>query len=235
MDALAMPPPPPRPRQRATPPRPTHAYADTLPRSMYIPQCAAAGQSVQPPFDIPQCAPAGQSCNEAAQASLLLVDGEAKSSLAQSAAKRPVTQCPTATRLAAQHEPGAEPANHLPHLAECGRQAECGGAASQAGQSSSTPMGDLPENWRAIPSRSRPGQYSFIHVPTGLKQSKRPSDEPTEQDVEAFREAVARAKRQKLARSKPLLANEATASWQQYVKKGAKKREKNRERERRVL
>ena len=202
---------------------------------MYIPQCAAAGQSVQPPFDIPQCAPAGQSCNEAAQASLLLVDGEAKSSLAQSAANRPVTQCPTATRLAAQHEPGAEPANHLPQLAECGRQAECGGAASQAGQSSSTPMGDLPENWRAIPSRSRPGQYSFIHVPTGLKQSKRPSDEPTEQDVEAFREAVARAKRQKLARSKPLLANEATASWQQYVKRGAKKREKNRERERRVL
>jgi hypothetical protein len=37
---------------------------------------------------------------------------------------------------------------------------------------------------------------------------------------------------QKVARTKPLLANEATASWQAYVKGDAKKKEKIRKRER---
>ena len=54
----------------------------------------------------------------------------------------------------------------------------------------------LPPNWKTVPSRSRPGQHSYVHVPTGLKQSKRPSEDPTEEAVEAFRLAVANAKRQ---------------------------------------
>jgi len=36
---------------------------------------------------------------------------------------------------------------------------------------------------------------------------------------------------QKIARTKPLLANEATANWQAYVKGNAKKKQKKRERE----
>ena len=36
---------------------------------------------------------------------------------------------------------------------------------------------------------------------------------------------------QKIARTKPLLANENTASWQEYVKSGAKKKRKRRARD----
>mmetsp|Transcript_9384 Transcript_9384/g.14794 ORF Transcript_9384/g.14794 Transcript_9384/m.14794 type:complete len:165 (+) Transcript_9384:26-520(+) len=93
----------------------------------------------------------------------------------------------------------------------------------------------LPKGWKAVPSLSRPGEYTYVHTPSGLKQSRRPleGEVPSEEAVEAFQDAVARAKRKKLERTKPLLANEATANWQAYVKGGAKKKEREqRKRER---
>ena len=38
----------------------------------------------------------------------------------------------------------------------------------------------LPPSWRKVPSASRPGQFSYLHVPTGYKQSEVPtSDAPS--------------------------------------------------------
>jgi hypothetical protein len=46
--------------------------------------------------------------------------------------------------------------------------------------------GDLPPNWQAVPSKSRPGETSYLHVPTGLKQGNRPTKEPTDKEIVAF-------------------------------------------------
>ena len=35
----------------------------------------------------------------------------------------------------------------------------------------------LPTSWERVPSRSRPGTYSYLHVPTGHKQSRHPADD----------------------------------------------------------
>jgi len=55
--------------------------------------------------------------------------------------------------------------------------------------------GALPPGWKTVPSASRPGSNSYFHEPTGVKQSKRPHQEPSEEAVAAFQEAVAKAKR----------------------------------------
>ena len=54
---------------------------------------------------------------------------------------------------------------------------------------------ELPLNWKAVPSHSRPGQMSYVHEPSGLKQSNVPTGEPSEEAIEAFRDAIATAKR----------------------------------------
>ena len=49
----------------------------------------------------------------------------------------------------------------------------------------------VPVNWQVVPSKSRPGDWSYVHIPTGLKQSRRPSGEPSAAAVAAFQEANA--------------------------------------------
>ena len=49
----------------------------------------------------------------------------------------------------------------------------------------------VPVNWQVVPSKSRPGDWSYVHIPTGLKQSRRPSGEPSAAAVAAFQEATA--------------------------------------------
>ena len=49
----------------------------------------------------------------------------------------------------------------------------------------------VPVNWQVVPSKSRPGDWSYVHIPTGLKQSRRPSGEPSAAAVAAFQEAIA--------------------------------------------
>jgi hypothetical protein len=69
--------------------------------------------------------------------------------------------------------------------------------ASSSAPSGGEPGGavELPLNWKAVPSHSRPGQVSYIHEPSGLKQSNAPTGEPSEEAIETFRDAVAAAKR----------------------------------------
>ena len=67
-------------------------------------------------------------------------------------------------------------------------------ATAVIAEMSSAGEGALPPGWRAVPSVSRPGQRSYVHMPTGLKQSKRPLEEPSEEAVAAFHDLVAKAK-----------------------------------------
>jgi len=69
--------------------------------------------------------------------------------------------------------------------------------ASNSAPRGGEPVGDveLPLNWKAVPSHSRPGQMSYVHEPSGLKQSNVPTGEPSEEAIEAFRDAIATAKR----------------------------------------
>jgi len=70
----------------------------------------------------------------------------------------------------------------------------------------------LPKGWKAVPSLSRPGEYTYVHTPSGLKQSRRPleGEVPSEEAVEAFQDAVARAKRKVIANEANLLTNDAS-------------------------
>jgi len=70
----------------------------------------------------------------------------------------------------------------------------------------------LPKGWKAVPSLSRPGQYTYVHTPSGLKQSRRPvlGEVPSKEAVEAFQDAVARAKRKVIANEANLLTNDAS-------------------------
>ena len=43
----------------------------------------------------------------------------------------------------------------------------------------------LPPSWRKVPSASRPGEFSYLHLPTGFKQAFFPeSDEPDAECLE---------------------------------------------------
>ena len=53
----------------------------------------------------------------------------------------------------------------------------------------------LPPNWRKVPSTSRKGEYSYVHLPTGFKQADFPlTDEPSAEHLEAARTAAAQLK-----------------------------------------
>ena len=69
--------------------------------------------------------------------------------------------------------------------------------ASNSAPSGGEPGGavELPLNWKAVPSHSRPGQFSYVHEQSGLKQSNVPTGEPSEEAIQTFRDAVAAAKR----------------------------------------
>lgn len=82
---------------------------------------------------------------------------------------------------------------------------------------------DLPAGWRAMPSASRPGQMSYLHDPTGFKQSKFPTGAPADAAVAKYRAAL-KAKSKKRKATAPLLKNAPTANWQSYIKKQGAKR-----------
>lgn len=57
-----------------------------------------------------------------------------------------------------------------------------------------TPGGDapLPPNWKKVPSASRPGSFSYLHLPTGYKQAEVPtSDAPPPAALAAWQRARA--------------------------------------------
>ena len=87
---------------------------------------------------------------------------------------------------------------------------------------------DLPSSWKRVPSASRPGEFSYMHVPTGLKQKKFPGGDPSSDDIAAHFAALRKragsdsgsagsSKRKKETR--PLMKNESTASWHSYLEK----------------
>ena len=76
-------------------------------------------------------------------------------------------------------------------------------------------------SWVRVPSRSRPGEFSYQHLPTGLKQTKFPETEPSAAEID---EHLAAKKSKKQAssgkkRAAPLMQNEPTAAWHAYLKK----------------
>ena len=78
----------------------------------------------------------------------------------------------------------------------------------------------LPRDWRAVPSKSRPGETSYVHVPTGLKQARFPESDPSPVQIAEHNEAVRRAKAKKGSRGKaPLLKHAPTANWQAFSQK----------------
>jgi len=41
------------------------------------------------------------------------------------------------------------------------------------------------KHWQRIPSRSRPGEYAYVHAPSGLRQAKFPEAEPSQEAIQA--------------------------------------------------
>eukprot|EP01052_Picozoa_sp_SAG31_P010707 SAG31_NODE_594_length_13670_cov_2.624642_9_plen_91_part_00 len=84
-------------------------------------------------------------------------------------------------------------------------------------------------------STVRPGCFSYLHLPTGLRQIALPTREPTEEEIKKFIEIqkankrssgsgsddAVRTKRRKVAM--PMMKHKATADWQKFLKKGKKK------------
>ena len=74
-------------------------------------------------------------------------------------------------------------------------------------------------SWVRVPSRSRPGEFSYQHLITGLKQTKFPESEPSVAEID---EHLAAKKKQVSCgkkRAAPLMQNEPTAAWHAYLKK----------------
>ena len=59
----------------------------------------------------------------------------------------------------------------------------CDGASVEPTSTDNAPAtvtaDELPASWQRVPSSSRPGEFSYLHVPTGLKQKVRPDGEPS--------------------------------------------------------
>lgn len=53
-------------------------------------------------------------------------------------------------------------------------------------ESSAAEHDGLPDSWRKVPSKSRKGEFSYLHLPTGLKQKGVPAGEPSEAEIAAF-------------------------------------------------
>ena len=79
----------------------------------------------------------------------------------------------------------------------------------------------LPPAWQRVPSRSRPGEFSYQHLRTGLKQTKFPESEPSVAEIAEHLAAKkkARSTAPGKKRAAPLMQNETTASWHAYLKK----------------
>eukprot|EP00308_Calcidiscus_leptoporus_P018089 CAMPEP_0119379274 /NCGR_PEP_ID=MMETSP1334-20130426/51979_1 /TAXON_ID=127549 /ORGANISM="Calcidiscus leptoporus, Strain RCC1130" /LENGTH=200 /DNA_ID=CAMNT_0007398735 /DNA_START=9 /DNA_END=611 /DNA_ORIENTATION=+ len=104
-----------------------------------------------------------------------------------------------------------------------------GGGGSSCTSEQSTNEATLPSSWKRIPSKSRPGEFSYLHLPTGLKQAKLPDGEPSSDVISAHfaalrkAQAVTATEQPKAAgkRSRdprPLMQSETTAGWHAFRK-----------------
>ena len=84
----------------------------------------------------------------------------------------------------------------------------------------------LPRDWQAVASKSRPGETSYVHLPTGLKQARFPESAPTPEQIRQHNEAVRAAKERKRSRqgAAPLLKHAPTANWQKFSQKKGRTR-----------
>ena len=55
-------------------------------------------------------------------------------------------------------------------------------ARPPSGPETTTPT-TLPPGWQKVPSQSRPGEFSYLHLATGYKQQAFPAGEPTAADL----------------------------------------------------
>lgn len=85
-----------------------------------------------------------------------------------------------------QHTPGSRPSQQQQQ-----RGADGGGPHGEASRALKAAIDSaLPPSWRKVPSASRPGQFSYLHVPTGYKQSEVPtSDAPSPAALAAWQRA----------------------------------------------
>ena len=74
-------------------------------------------------------------------------------------------------------------------------------------------------HWQRVPSRSRPGEFSYLHLRTGLKQRKFPVSEPSDTEVAEHLAVMKRLASSGKKRAAPLMQNEPTAAWHAYLKK----------------
>ena len=106
------------------------------------------------------------------------------------------------------------------------------GAASVPQCSGGEP--ELPSSWKRVPSKSRPGQFSYQHLPTGLKQTRFPTSEPSSEEVAAHYGALRQAHSgrpdagpatgKRVREVKPLLQSETTAGWQAFSARNKKRK-----------
>ena len=90
--------------------------------------------------------------------------------------------------------------------------------------------------WKRVPSKSRPGEFSYLHLPTGLRQTTVPHRDPTDEEMKKFINMQAEPKNSGIGNvalgvkrreaAKPMLKHKATADWQKFAQK-KKKRKKN--------
>ena len=93
------------------------------------------------------------------------------------------------------------------------------GSAACPAAAADTATRALPRDWRAVPSKSRPGSISFVHVPTGLKQARFPESDPSPAQIAEHAAAVAAARAKKKRGVAPLLRDAPAANWRTYCKK----------------
>ena len=74
-------------------------------------------------------------------------------------------------------------------------------------------------SWVRVPSRSRPGEFSYQHLITGLKQTKFPESEPSAAEIDEHLAAKKKQASSGKKRAAPLMQNEPTAAWHAYLKK----------------
>ena len=74
-------------------------------------------------------------------------------------------------------------------------------------------------SWVRVPSRSRPGEFSYQHLITGLKQTKFPESEPSAAEIDEHLAAKKKQAPSGKKRAAPLMQNEPTAAWHAYLKK----------------
>jgi hypothetical protein len=62
---------------------------------------------------------------------------------------------------------------------------------------------ELSSAWKLVPSSSRPGKLSYLHKASGLKQTNKPTREPTAKEIELHQKNIEHRRRVKLEGRRP--------------------------------